>query len=221
MIDPDDCDQTPLTPKDFIEFCEHKNQHVNIDYCIQNSALCNIIISVLKLSSPGSLRRCRLDPNLLETQKASIDSRLVGWYLRLPPSLTDASNNTSDFWALQIKMHYNLGLLHLHRITVETNLSSPSSNLEQVNQKSLDIRHTASLSIAKIFDNIVAMKAVESCSFTSLTALFSAAMQMSFEARSAAARGEVVLALQSQTRLENLLPAMKAIAAYSPSAEYG
>jgi len=52
-----------------------------------------------------------------------------------------------------------------------------------------------------------------------LTALFSAAMQMSFEARSATARGEVVLALQSQTRLENLLPAMKAIAAYSPSAE--
>ena len=63
------------------------------------------------------------------------------------------------------------------------------------------------------------MGAVDRCSFTSLTALFSAAMQMSFEARSAAARGEVVLALQSQTRLENLLPAMKAIAAYSPSVE--
>ena len=42
---------------------------------------------------------------------------------------------------------------------------------------------------------------------------------MSFEARSAAANGEVVLALQSQSRVESMLPAMKSIAGYWPSAE--
>lgn len=97
MIDPGDTDQTPLTPEDFIEYCGHKNQHINIDYCIQNSALCNIIISILKLSSPGSLRRCRLNPKSLETQKSTLDARLIGWYLRLPPALVDASSNTTDF----------------------------------------------------------------------------------------------------------------------------
>lgn len=219
MIDPDDSDQTPLTPDDFIEYCEHKNQHVNIDYCIQNSTLCNIINSILKLSSPGSLQRCRLNPNSLEAQKASLDFKLVGWYLRLPPSLIGGSSKTSDFWALQIQLHYNLALLHLHRITVESSSSTHSSNAEQVQRKSSSTRHTAALSISKIFDDIITMDAVEKCSFTSLTALLSAAIQMSFESRSAASNGEVVLALQSQCRLESLLPAMKAIAVYWPSAE--
>lgn len=218
MIDPDDFDQIPLTPDDFIEYCGHRNEHVNIDYCVQNSSLCNIIISILKLSSPGSLQRCRACPNSLETQKAALDSRLVGWYLRLPANLIGASSKTSDFWALQIQLHYNLALLHLHRITVDIQ-SSNSSNSEHEQQKSSSTRHTAALSIAKIFDDIVLMDAVERCSFTSLTALLSAAIQMSYEARSAAASGEIVLALQSQNRLENLLPAMTAIAAYWPSAE--
>jgi transcriptional regulatory protein AMDR len=219
MIDPDDSDQTPLTPDDFIEYCGHKNQNVNIDYCIQNSTLCIIIISILKLSSPGSLRRCRLNPKSLETQKASLDSRLVGWYLRLPPPLIGVSSKMSDFWALQIQLHYNIALLHLHRITIETITSSHSSSSEQEQHKSWSTRHTAALSIAKIFDDIVAMDAIERCSFTSLTALLSAAIQMSFEARSAVTSGEVVLALQSQNRLEQMLPSMKAITSYWPSAE--
>jgi transcriptional regulatory protein AMDR len=219
MIDPDEFDQTPLTPDDFIEYCGHSNQHVNIDYCIQNSNLCNIIISILKLSSPGSLRRCCLNPNSLESQKASLDSRLVGWYLRLPPPLIGASNKTQDFWTLQLHLHYNLALLHLHRITLGADQSRHSSNSDHEQQKSLSTRHTAALSITKIFDDILAMGAVERCSFTSLTALLSAAIQMSFEARSAAASGEVVLALQSQSRVESMLPAMKSIAGYWPSAE--
>ena len=219
MIDPDDFDQTPLTPEDFIEYCGHKNQHVNIDYCIQNASLCNIIISILKLSSPGSLRRCRLSPNSLETQKAALDSRLVAWYLRLPANLICGSSKTSDFWTLQIQLHYNLALLHLHRITVDTNQSSNSSVSEREQQKSSNTRATAALSIAKIFDDIVATDNVERCSFTSLTALLSAAIQMSYEARSAASSGDIVLSLQSQTSLENMLPAMTAIASYWPSAD--
>jgi transcriptional regulatory protein AMDR len=219
MIDPDDFDQTPLTSNDFIEYCGHTNQHVNIDYCIQNSNLCNIIISILKLSSPGSLRRCRLNPTSLENQKASLDSRLVGWYLRLPQTLIGASSKAPDFWSQQIQLHYNLALLHLHRITIGTDQSSHISNSDHEQQKSLSTRHTAALSIAKIFDDILAMGAIDRCSFTSLTAMLSAAIQMSFEARSAAASGEVVLALQSQSRVESMLPAMKAIAGYWPSAE--
>jgi transcriptional regulatory protein AMDR len=219
MVDPDDFDQTPLTPDDFVEYCGRKNEHVEIDYCIQNSSLCNIIALILKLSSPGSLRRCRLNPNSLEIQKASLDSKLVGWYLRLPPSLTRASSKTSDFWALQIQLHYNLALLHLHRISIDTNQLSHSSVSEQEQHKSLSTRHTAALSISKIFDGIIALRAIERCSFTSLTALLAAAIQMSSEARSAAGSGEVVLALQSQNRLESLLPAMKDIATYWPSSE--
>ncbi|KAG0650901.1 Acetamidase regulatory [Hyphodiscus hymeniophilus] len=219
MIDPDDFDQTPLNADDFIEYCGHRNQNININYCIQNSSLCTIIISVLKLSSPGSLRRCRLSPNLLETQKAPLDSRLVGWYLRLPSSLLDASSKRSDFWALQIQLHYNLTLLHLHRITIDTNHSSNNNHSSLDQQKSLSTRHTAALSIARLFDDIITMEAIERCSFTSLTALLSAAIQMSYEARSASSNGEVVLAIQSQNRLENMLPAMTAIAAYWPSAE--
>ncbi|KAE9363235.1 hypothetical protein N431DRAFT_423752 [Stipitochalara longipes BDJ] len=218
-IDPDDFDQTPLTPDDFVEYCGHQNQHVNMDYCVQNSKLCNIIISILKLSSPGSLRRCRSSPQSLETQKSALDSQLVGWYLRLPASLIGASSKPPDFWALQIQLHYNLALLHLHRITIEIGESSTSSNSSNEQQKSLNTRHTAALSISKILDDILAIDAVERCSFTSLTALLSAAIQMSYEARSAVGTGEAILALQSQRRLENILPAMTAIAIYWPSAE--
>ena len=102
---------------------------------------------------------------------------------------------------------------------MDANQSSDSSNAGNEQQTSWNTRHTAALSIAKIFDDILAMDAVERCSFTSLTALLSAAIQMSYEARSAANSGEAILALQSQHRLESLLPAMTAIAAYWPSAE--
>jgi transcriptional regulatory protein AMDR len=116
------------------------------------------------------------------------------------------SSNTSDFWALQMQILYNLALLHLHRMTTEMNQSSNSSNSGNEQQKSLNARHTAALSIAKIFDDIFAIDDIESCSFTSLTALLSAAIQMSYETRSAATSGEDALALQSQNRLENMLP---------------
>jgi transcriptional regulatory protein AMDR len=107
----------------------------------------------------------------------------------------------------------------LHRITVDKSQSSPSSNSSNGQQKSFNTRHTAALSISKIFEDIVTIDAVERCSFTSLTALLSAAIQMSYEARAAADTGEAILALQSQHRLENLLPTMTALATYWPSAE--
>ncbi|RDW87825.1 hypothetical protein BP5796_03519 [Coleophoma crateriformis] len=210
MIDPDECDQSPLIPEDFVEYCGSQNQNVNIEYNIQNSKLCDIVLQILKLSSPGSLRRCALAPGSLQLQQKSLNSQLAGWYMCLAPDILSSIGNHDRFWSLQVQMHYNLALMHLHRIPTDSNESR---------QYRSTTCHVAAHAITKLFDEIITIGAVSQCSFTALTALLSAAIQISSEARAAANDYDIVLALEAQTRLENLLPAIKAVSHYWPSAE--
>ncbi|KAL3425167.1 fungal specific transcription factor domain-containing protein [Phlyctema vagabunda] len=211
MIDPDECDQSPLLSEDFIEYCGRKNQNVNIHYNIQNSNLCSIILQIIKFSSPGSLRRCNMTQGVFEKQQKSLDAQLLKWYLGLPPDVSKTTMRIPNFWTLQLHLHYNLALIHLHRIPSER--STPQST-----SQSSDTCHTAALSIARLIEEIVSTKFVDRCSFTALTSLFSAAIQISSEARSATNKGEVILAIQAQSRLAALFPSIEAISKYWPSA---
>jgi transcriptional regulatory protein AMDR len=212
MIDPDECDQSPLLPSDFVEYCGRSNENVNFAYITQNAILCDIILQIMKLSSPGSLRRLKSTPNAMQIKQNSLDSKLAGWYLQLPTTLLEGSGGEFNFWSSQLQLHYNLALLHLYRIPVD-------NQTPEQQQKSANTCHTAALSIAKVFNDILATKSVERCSFTALTSLLAVAIQMSSEARSAIDNGDVVLSLQAQNRLQHILPAIDAVSRYWPSAE--
>ncbi len=75
------------------------------------------------------------------------------------------------------------------------------------------------ISMIKLFDNIIRMDMTERCWFTSLTCIFSAALQTAQETRYACSTGSTLLALQGQGRLDGILPVMLAISQYWPRAE--
>lgn len=215
MIDPDECDQPILHDDDFIEYDGLKNRNINVEYCIHNIALCNIIVSIMKLSSPGALRRFAAEPGSFHAAQIALDSRLASWYLCLPASLTSLNSQSTNFWSLQLQLHYNMALLHLHRLSQPS--STPAEHLQQ--QTSTDICHTSASSIANLFGDILSTKTIGQCWFTSLTLLLATAIQISHEARSVANDGATVLSIQAQNRLERFLPVMYAVSQYWPSAE--
>ncbi|PZR19412.1 MAG: hypothetical protein DI539_14155 [Flavobacterium psychrophilum] len=217
MIDLDEVDQSPLQIADFIEQDGRLNQNINIDYCIQNAELCNIIIGIIKLSSPGAVRRYSATPELFQASQGDINQKLVSWYLSLPANLggpTDSSQPTA-FWALQLRLHYNLALLHLHRLPEK---SFPRVDLVQ-GQISNDICQTAATAISKLFADLLTMQGIPECWFTALTSLLATAIQNSHEARISAQNRAPVLAIQVQNHLESIFPAIQAVLAYWSNAE--
>ena len=217
MIDLDEIDQSPLQTDDFVEQNGQVNEKIDLDYCIQNTQLCHIIISIIKLSSPGALRRYATTPELFQVSQDSIDRKLVSWYLNLPTALTEPidKSRTNGFWALQLQLHYNLALLHLHRLPEDT---FPHADSVQKLNSNVTCQ-TAATAISKLFDDMIAAKAISMCWFTVLTSLLATAIQISHEARTAARSRAAILAIQAQTRLQRLLPALSAVSPYWPSAE--
>jgi transcriptional regulatory protein AMDR len=219
MINEDDCDQPPLVLEDFIEIDGQLNKNVHFDYCDQSIKLCYIIISVLKLFSPGSLRRHRLGQQTIESSRSTLDSQLEGWFLRLPQSLINPSRNTEDFWCTQLHMHYNLALLQLYRTSyLPTYPGGPDLSLAP-SLKTMEICHNAASSMSRLFNSLLISSKIDRCCFTALTMLLAAAIQMSLEARSAGSSGSSILGLQAQCRLEDLFAVMNEVAKYWPSAE--
>lgn len=217
MIDLDEVDQSPLRTDDFVEQNGQLNEKIDIDYCIQNTELCHIIVSIIKLSSPGAVRRYSAAPELFQVSQESTDMRLVSWYLNLPAALTEPIDKSKSeaFWALQLQLHYNLALLHLHRLPGE--LFPPADSAHEDN--SSVTCQTAATAISKLFDDILAAQVISRCWFTALTSLLATAIQVGHEARTAARNRAAILAIQAQARLQRLLPAMSAVSAYWPSAE--
>lgn len=217
MIDLDEVDQSPLRTDDFIEQNGQLNEKVDIDYCIQNIELCNILASIIKLSSPGAVRRYSAAPELFQVSQENVDQRLVSWYLSLPSTLTEPIDisKPNAFWALQLQLHYNLALLHLHRLPGE--LFPRADSVQEHNSNGTC--QTAATAISKLFDDIISAQVISRCWFTALTSLLATAIQFGHEARAAARNRAAVLAIQAQTRLQRLLPVISTVAAYWPSAE--
>ncbi|KAJ5620908.1 hypothetical protein N7510_004892 [Penicillium lagena] len=214
-IDPDECDQLSLCAEDFIECNSRTNPKVDIDFCIQNAALCEIVGAIVKMSSPGSLRRFRDSPGSFRTTQANLDTRLVTWYLQLPSRLSDIHGKNSIFWALLLMAHYNLALLHLHRLADPTagDMTGPPPN------KSSDTCHVSAQALIGLLNTMVVKESIGQCWFTCQTMLLATALQTSLEARITARNGPAVLAIQAQSRLDQLMPIAESLSHYWPSAE--
>lgn len=215
MILAEDCDQPPLQTDDFIETgSSERNPNIDVDFCIQNACLCEILRSILRLSSPGAAREHNTNPSLFESRKSSIDFELSNWYLRLPSRLKDVNGPHVKFWSLQLQMHYNMALLHLHRLPRPT-IRESMHTLET----SHETCRSSAQSIASILETMINSKFVAQCWFTCLTSLLAAAIQLCFEARSASRNWASTLEIQAQNRLARLLDSAFAISRHWSSAE--
>ncbi|RVX74985.1 hypothetical protein B0A52_01262 [Exophiala mesophila] len=214
MIQPDEIDQDPLTRDDFVEQNGQLNNNINIDYCIQNVSLCTIILSIIKMFTPGSMKRFHSNPESHLTMQDKIDQRLAAWYLGLPLKLTDFHSERPDFWTLQMHIHYNMALLHSHRPLAP---SLDSIDLAR-RRTSSEACHGAASTISKCFTDLLSSNQLDQCWFTSLMALLATAIQINHEARSSARAGANILAIQAQSRLQRILPVLSAISNYWSSA---
>ncbi|EXJ89086.1 hypothetical protein A1O3_02150 [Capronia epimyces CBS 606.96] len=215
MIDLDELDQPPMNEDDLIEQNGIRNPKIDLDFCVQNASLCMIIHSIMKLSSPGAVRRFLQAPEQFRTAQEDLNQRLVSWYLRLPPHLTNTGSSNSTFWSLQLQIHYNLALLDLHRLS--RTLFPALHDIQGMH--SMATCHNAASSISKLFDDVVSIDGISSCWFSSLTALLAITIEVSHETRTATKDGVAVLAIQAQNRLERILPVLTAISRYWSSAE--
>ena len=215
MINPDDCDVAPLNEDDFIEETGSLNPKIRVAYCARTISLCDIIVDVLKMHSPGILRRTT-EKDVLEEMRKSLDSRLASWYVGLPVELSPMSHNRPNFWAIQLCMHYNTALLHLHRTPF---ISAPPLSERSIPRKSAEICSVAAFSIGRMVDTLTAEQYLQMCCFTCSTSILAAAIQTNLEIQFALSGQSLTLALQAQARLRGLFPAMRELSHYWPSAD--
>jgi transcriptional regulatory protein AMDR len=217
MISTEDCDQPPLQIDDFIETgSSERNPNIDVDFCIQNTCLCEILRSILRLSSPGAAREQKTNPSLFKSKKSSIDFELSNWYLHLPTRLKDFNGPHATFWPLQLQMHYNVALLHLHRLPRPTTSSHEDLHTSETSHETC---RSSAQSIANILETMVSSKHIAQCWFTCLTSLLASAIQLCFEARSASRIWTSTLEIQAQNRLARLLDSAFAISRHWSSAE--
>ncbi|EXJ73190.1 uncharacterized protein A1O5_02950 [Cladophialophora psammophila CBS 110553] len=154
---------------------------------------------ILYAFSPGSVRT---SGNLQDT--SVLDSRLATWVRTLPPG--------NDFYTLQLRLHYNTALLHLHR-TVLQESKAPIATLTH----SAKLCESAAETSVGILSSLIQSGTIRRCYFTASTAVMAAAIQFIREMRSAIAQNSSLLALQAQDRLEGCFPVMNELTRYWPA----
>lgn len=133
---------------------------------------------------------------------ASIDKRLASWSLG-----SELNKPNENYFDAQLKLHYNLVLLHLHR------------NFKHEGSHSTHICQIASEAIISSFDRITTLGAMNRCYFTSVSAVIAAGIQTSQEIHSATMAGETITAVGLLGRLDRLLAAIQLLSDFWPNAE--
>ncbi|KAK5043612.1 hypothetical protein LTR84_011372 [Exophiala bonariae] len=198
LIQMKDTDQPPLTEADLVESDGSVNRNIHLEYCVQNSTLCEIIADIMNMHSPGSLQKNSL------AERGTLDCRLAAWLMALPPM--------RDFYMLQLSLHYNTALLHLDRTTIQM-VTAPDPAY------SSKLCGTATDSIVSIFGSMIQAQTIRKCYITSLTAVMAAAIHVTREMHLAIQQHMTLLALQSQSQLEALFPIMGELAQSWPTAK--
>lgn len=199
MIHLDELDQAPLDLDDFKEENGVVNEKLRFDYCSRNIELCYMILDILRLNRPGIARQRDLSPDLV-----SLDSRMTSWILANPA--------TDDFGSLQLHMHYQTVLIHLHRKFM-TNASAAQQH------QSTELCNRGASVIIAVFETMLTNQTLAQCYFTSVIGLTATAIHISRRIRLAIEQGSTLLALNTQNQLERLLRPAKELSQYWPNAE--
>ncbi|KIW20294.1 hypothetical protein PV08_00869 [Exophiala spinifera] len=200
MIRLEDFDQGPLDARDFDEIQGSQDTlATHIHYCARNIELCYIVVDLLRLTSPGILKRdSQLD---LET----FQTRLANWAIGLPM--------TTDFWSLQLQLHYHCVVLHLFR------LHSRSGDFGLGSINSVELCSGATRAILSVFETMAATDVLNQCYSTSVMALTAAAIYLSKEIQRSITNGAVLVALNHVRDLERVFPIATALSEYWPNAD--
>lgn len=171
-------------------------EKISLEYHLHMVELAFIALDVLSLNSPSTLRP-------LDT--TTIDVQLASWAIKSRISHHDLKKE--DFFTKQLRIHYHLVVLHLHR-----NFSAHSS----VSRQNCS---TAANSIISSLEEIAASGWLSRCQFTVVGAATAAGIEVVGEIRSSIKEKAALVALNHTERLDRLLRSTKLLAQTTPSAE--
>lgn len=201
MMSLDDMDQPMLMKEDLIEGPADGqiNDKIQLEYLIRNIELCCITLDILKRNAPAAQDRPDLD---------SVNARLALWAMSL--------KHDDSFWSAQLKMHYNLVLLHLHRNMATCH---PAGIQTPRAHESHGICTDAAQTIISCLEDMMAKGTVGQCHFTVIVALTSAGIHVANDIKMAIVKRSFLSALNALDRLSRLLRCATEMAVYWPSAD--
>jgi transcriptional regulatory protein AMDR len=201
----EDSDVQPPQPSDY-HGC---GPHTQVDYAIATTSLCVILCSIYrKTFGPRSSSFSR------QATLASADSQLARWSLLLPQHLRLRPTLTLDLWPATLHLFYNTTLILLHRPRPQT-AQDPGSPTNPDNQNDAEICSAAAGVIQSIFESLCEREHLASLWTFSVTALFTAMIQLSVEVRFA----NPLLAIAAVRRYDSTLYSLRKLAKYWPHAE--
>ncbi|KAL2818229.1 fungal-specific transcription factor domain-containing protein [Aspergillus cavernicola] len=192
-----DMDQLTLSAKDMTDSPGQLSAEEDIirpDFIIRMVKLAYIGLDILTLNEPSQQR-------IIDIQ--SIDIRLCQWSLQ--SSISSACDD-EDSWTCQLRMHYNLLLLHLHR-------NFPAEPSSQT------ICSAAAQAIIRTIEKLISLNSLAECHFTAVSAVTAAGIQLANEIRSAISTQAFLVAIHSLEHLFRLLELVQLLAGYWPNAE--
>ena len=200
----DDCDVQPPTPSDY-DAC---GPHVQVDYAIATTDLCIILRDIYrKLFGPHSAMTNR--NHIL----AQADDALARWSLMLPHPLRLRPTLTLGMWPSMLHLVYNTALILIHR--PRPHLTTPSSPSSLPSANDAEICSAAAGTIQAIFESLADSKSLSSLWVFSVTALFTAMIQLSAEVRFS----NPLLAIAAVRRYDSTLYSLRKLSRYWPNAE--
>ncbi|KAL1952520.1 hypothetical protein VTO42DRAFT_5097 [Malbranchea cinnamomea] len=199
-INLDDCDVQPLTPADF-EGC---GSRVQIDYVIQYTELC-CMISFITRERFG----LRVSPERRKAVVAEADKALANWSLMLPDTVRMSSSDM-DSWPALLHLTYNNFLILLHRPHPKAAAYS-----DDYSPNDAEICSAAAGVIVSIFEELRAKDRLKYLWVSSVTALFTAMIQIRVELRFS----NPVLAMNALRRFDSTMNSLRCLSEYWLSAE--
>ncbi|KAL3465689.1 fungal-specific transcription factor domain-containing protein [Aspergillus heterothallicus] len=196
----EDMDQLTLSAEDMTDtpgkVLSAEDGGLRPDFIVRIVELAFIGLDILALNEPAQQRLISLH---------SINTRLCQWCLQSSISSPSTSEETNP-WTIQLNMHYNLLLLHLHR-------NFPSS------PPSISISSTAATAIITSLEKLSSLSALSTCHFTSISALTAAGIQLAAEIRAAITSNSFLIAIHALETLARLLGPARELASFWPNAE--
>jgi transcriptional regulatory protein AMDR len=141
------------------------------------------------------------------------DDALARWSLMLPHPLRLRPTLTLELWPSTLHLIYNTALILFHRPRPHLTTLSSSSSLPSANDA--EICSAAAGTIQAIFESLAESKSLSSLWVFSVTALFTAMIQLSAEVRFS----NPLLAIAAVLRYDSTLYSLRKLSLYWPNAQ--
>lgn len=217
IVDLQESDQPMLCADDFLSSDTAFESKINSDYCIQSASLCVLLVSALKLMSPGSVGRARTDTNSITEKKRDLIVRLVHWSTPVFGGIEGVGDRPLSFWTLQLSLHYHMILLHLHRLPASACSPRKPHDTRMPLREDAEICRLESVRMEYLLQSITQQKLLKQCWFSVQTAVLAVAIQLEREIRLSRVTKTFLLHVQARERLARLFPIMAELSGSWPA----